>query len=333
MGKAFLYGIGGGGPSLSLGSISISANGTYLPSAYNVDAFDRVDVSIPAGAAIFYPDDFSTYYYGDYECSTNAQLISDIRVLQSVMGIHDIQFASSIKRIAIPSRITGALTGALGTVSMPSVTAINVGYDARLFSTCSLIFSAPNLSLISGRAFFYVSFYEFYAPMLHDIRDASSDPVFSGCTFFNASFSKILYIGASCFSSAKVYPDIDLTETSSIGNYAFYNCGGITDIIMKSSVVGFGTSAFTYMSNLRYAELNASIIPNRLFMNASALIALRLTRSTVITLNGTSTFYGTPLSTSTFYGVYASIYVPQSLYSAYIISTNWVYYSNRFVSE
>lgn len=35
---------------------------------------------------------------------------------------------------------------------------------------------------------------------------------------------------------------------------------------------------------------------------------------------------------STITGQYGSIYVPSSLYSAYIISTNWTYYSSRFVS-
>ena len=54
----------------------------------------------------------------------------------------------------------------------------------------------------------------------------------------------------------------------------------------------------------------------------------------MIALQNINAFTSTPISnyTTSTGGVYGSIYVPESLYSSYIASTNWVTYSDRFVS-
>ena len=55
--------------------------------------------------------------------------------------------------------------------------------------------------------------------------------------------------------------------------------------------------------------------------------------SSLCSLLNTNAFNATPISTYTAStgGVYGSIYVPESLYDSYIVSTNWITYSSRFV--
>ena len=46
MAEAFLYGIGGGGPSTELSAVTLSSNGTYYPSQFSVDGFSEVTVNV-----------------------------------------------------------------------------------------------------------------------------------------------------------------------------------------------------------------------------------------------------------------------------------------------
>ena len=53
--------------------------------------------------------------------------------------------------------------------------------------------------------------------------------------------------------------------------------------------------------------------------------------SSVASLSSTA-FYYTPMSSIGYIGAYGSIFVPESLYSAYVRASGWSYYSNRIVS-
>ena len=50
------------------------------------------------------------------------------------------------------------------------------------------------------------------------------------------------------------------------------------------------------------------------------------------TLSNKNAFNNTPISVSTYTGDFGSIYVKASLFDAYKAATNWVTYSDRFVS-
>jgi hypothetical protein len=58
--------------------------------------------------------------------------------------------------------------------------------------------------------------------------------------------------------------------------------------------------------------------------------ALFITASSVPTLSA-SAFQSTPIVNSTFLSSFGSIYVPSSLYSAYISANNWSAFSARIV--
>ena len=68
--------------------------------------------------------------------------------------------------------------------------------------------------------------------------------------------------------------------------------------------------------------------------NCRKLLSLYLLASNVYSLVNINAFGSTPISTYTTYtdGVNGSIFVPASLYDAYISATNWATYADRFVS-
>ncbi len=58
-----------------------------------------------------------------------------------------------------------------------------------------------------------------------------------------------------------------------IGNYAFYNCENITEVILPESVTGLGTNVFSGCKSLKSVNLPETLeeIPTHLFYNCSAL--------------------------------------------------------------
>ena len=117
-------------------------------------------------------------------------------------------------------------------------------------------------------------------------------------------------IGDNAFQFCRSLVSISLPSATSIGSYAFQNCSRLASINLPSATT-IGMGAFT---------------------NCSALISINLFGSSVPYLQGVNAFTGTPISEFWIFGKYGSIYVPASLYSDYIASTNWAAYSSRFVS-
>ena len=106
-------------------------------------------------------------------------------------------------------------------------------------------------------------------------------------------------------------------KCSTIGSYAFQNCRLLTAAIFNNSSTAQGI-IYTYA-----------------FRSCYNLLSLYLLASTLYRLSVSSTtFISTPIAdyTTSTSGVYGSIFVPVSLYDAYISSTNWSYFSSRFVS-
>ena len=143
---------------------------------------------------------------------------------------------------------------------------------------------------------------------------------------------------------------------SMIGKYAFAHCDMLTTASFPVATT-IGSSAFAYCSSLATAsfpvvtKVNASafyacymlttasfpaatVIGNYAFRDCYHLTSLYLTGDTMAQLSSVNVFGSTPISnyTASTGGVYGSIFVPASLYDAYISAANWSYYSSRFVS-
>ena len=146
------------------------------------------------------------------------------------------------------------------------------------------------------------------------------------------NFDAATQIEASAFTGI-VVSQVSLGSCLSIGQAAFYDTA-IQELTLPVCAY-IGQSAFLSCRNLNTVYLGSYVrIVNYAFRYCYKLLSLYLLGSSVATLVNISAFQSTPISnyTTSTSGVYGSIYVPASLYNDYISATNWVTYSDRFVS-
>lgn len=151
----------------------------------------------------------------------------------------------------------------------------------------------------------------------------------SNLTLIN--FSNCSYIGSSAFRSCPNLTSADFSSCSYIGSYAFYECTNLT-LVNFPNCSYVGSCAFAYCGRLTSMGFpNCSYIENYAFSRCYRLLSLYLIGSSIPSLNDINAFDSTPISNYTTLtgGVYGSIYVPASLYSSYITTTNWSVYSSR----
>lgn len=112
------------------------------------------------------------------------------------------------------------------------------------------------------------------------------------------------------FSACTNLETASLPELSYVGAYAFSDCNKLTTLSLpKGNNIGGG--AFSKCFNLK---------------------SLYLMSTSVCKLQNSNAFTSTPIGGySTSAGTYGSIYVPASLVDTYKASTNWTYFSSRFV--
>lgn len=161
-----------------------------------------------------------------------------------------------------------------------------------------------------------------------------ADYAFYGCWQLSSmSFPKLTRIGAMAFYGITA-SNVTLPSCQSIGKSAFYDAA--IDTVNLPVCTYMSEQAFLSCHNLKTVYLGSQVnIPAYGFNACYRLLSLYLLCSSVITLANINAFSYTPLVsdyTSYTSGVNGSIYVPASLYNDYIAATNWVTYSDRFVS-
>ena len=142
------------------------------------------------------------------------------------------------------------------------------------------------------------------------------------------------YIGENAFYSCRSLSTVSLPMASRIESYAFYSCANLSTVSlpMASRIESYD---FAYCTSLTTISLPmASYIGSFAFRNCSNLVSLYLMSTSRCSIPYSNVFNATPIAgyTTSTGGVYGSIYVPASLYSSYLASTNWAYFSSRFVS-
>jgi hypothetical protein len=291
--------------------ISITSNGTY--SAPLGHAYSPVTVSVPT----FTPTGtLSITENGTYNVEAFAQAevmvggggggkeseiidktISGEYVNGEVMRIGDYAFQSC-------SNLT--------TVSFPQASSIGsyAFYDCVKLTTISF----PQASYIGIYAF-----YDCLSLTAVSFPQASyiGNYAFASCVNLTTiSFPHVSYIGYSVFNNCFNLTTVSLPHVVYIGSYAFASCYSLSTVIFSNTSTIQGT-IYTYA--FRYCYHLTSLY----------LLASKLYRLSV----SSTTFQSTPISnyTTSTGGVHGSIFVRQSLYDAYISSTNWSYFSSRFV--
>lgn len=153
-----------------------------------------------------------------------------------------------------------------------------------------------------------------------------------------ASFPNATYIGGSAFYSCRSLTTFNAPNVSSIIKDAFCHCEKLkTASFPNVSIIR--NNAFSCCYNLDTIILGNSNAPKTdmysgAFNCCYNLLSLYLLAPSLCWIQNINAFLSTPISdrTTSTGGVYGSIFVPESLYSTYIASTNWSVYSNRFVS-
>jgi len=199
----------------------------------------------------------------------------------------------------------------LTTASFPQASFIGCGAFQNCYDLTTASF--PQASTIGASAF----------QNCYDLTTASfpqastiGSYAFQKCSnLTTASFPQASTIGASAFISCMTLTTASFPQANHIGSYAFSSCNRLTTIVFDNSSTTQG------------------IIHTYAFRECYALISLYLLASIPYKLSLSTAFSSTPISNYTILtdGIYGSIFVRQSLYNTYIASTNWSYFSSRFV--
>lgn len=256
-------------------------------------------------------------------------------------SLSSFQFSNAI-RIYGSAFYSANLTGEL---NLPS--AVLIGSYAFAYTLITTV-SAPQISMngasptgelygVDSYAFYSCSLLSsVYIPSLPTVAAA----LFYGCSALpSVSFPRAPTIGSSAFRGCFELQTVYCPSCSYIGPYAFASCSKLQSVSFPRLSVTLGSYAFNSCTSLSWALIGGSAtgritLSSYAFSGCSRLSSLYILCSSVASLVNVNVFSMTPISTYTTYtgGVRGSIFVPESLYSTYIASTNWVTYSSRFAS-
>ena len=297
--------------TMTVDPISITSNGTY--SAQSGHAYSPVTVSVPT----FTPTGtLSITENGTYNVEAFAQ--AEVMVSGGGGGKENEIIDRTISGEYVNGEVTSIGDFAfydcskLTAVSFPQASYIGSSAFASCHSLTTVSF--PQASTIGSSAFAYCS------------------------KLTTASFPQVSYIGGSAFTYCSKLTTASFPQASTIGGYAFAYCFNLTTASFPQASY-IGGSAFRLCYSLTTAifsntSTTQGTIYTYAFRDCYHLTSLYLLASVLYRLSASTTFMSTPISnyTASTGGVYGSIFVRQSLYDAYISSTNWSYYSSRFVS-
>ena len=159
-----------------------------------------------------------------------------------------------------------------------------------------------------------------------DNEDAIIERTISG-SYYNANVS---VVGSNAFYGCKSLTTISFPSATSIGSYAFAYCSRLTTISFPSAT-SIGSYAFVSCSRLTTISFpSATSIGNSAFANCKSLASAYFLGSSVPYLGGFA-FNATPMSASSWIGTWGSIFVRESLLSAFQTAANWGTWSDRMV--
>jgi hypothetical protein len=117
------------------------------------------------------------------------------------------------------------------------------------------------------------------------------------------------------------------TGVTSIGDYAFYNCSGLSSVVIPDSVTSIGDYAFYNCSGLSSVVIPDSVtsIGGYAFYSCTGMGAYHLKPTTPPTLSSTNAFTNIPSD--------CIIYVPKGCLEAYQTATNWSTYADYMQEE
>ncbi len=147
------------------------------------------------------------------------------------------------------------------------------------------------------------------------------------------SFPECRTIGYSAFASCTALSRACLPACTYVSSYAFAYCAALSEVSLPrcAAIASYAFSACSALGSISLPAVSA--IAEYAFYRCSRLSQLWLMGPSRAQLDGrANALMYTPMSQSSYLGYFGSIYVPASLYDAYISAPNWSLYSSRFVS-
>lgn len=267
-----------------------------------------------------------------YNVTNYATAIVDVPEPLYMQKYNDPNNLSTFIDSSISSISYGALAFTQGLLSVSFPEAVTIG--AYAFAYCLKLesYSFPKLTTIGNYAFQYCSsLTALTSTTLPSLSGTVGSYAFRGCQNISVvDLPNITSVGVQAFSGCSRIKTVNLPNLTYVHSGAFSYCVLCTDYnLPKAKTIGI--YAFYSNSSLATISLPAcTTISSYIFRSCNKLRSLYLMGSSIPTLNANGLLYS-PFSTSVG-GVYASIYVPSTMYDSYIAATNWTKYKNRFVS-
>lgn len=231
--------------------------------------------------------------------------------------------------------------------------------STQAFDNCQKLPISISNNLISGTLAPYVfrSCYSLTYVSLGNVSSTNSGPFWNCNLLEELHMSGCTNLSTQAFYSCKKLSIVDLPNlttlagdkhfafcslpyidfpilTTTATSQAFSNCSYASYArLPKVGAIASGTFSNCYELQSAYFE-GTGAINSQAFANNRKLLSLYLLGSTMRTLQNVNVFGGGPISNVTSYvgDIHGSIFVPSSLYASYIAATNWITYSDRFVS-
>lgn len=271
----------------------------------------------------------------------------------NAIGTYDVASYASVRIGAMNDLFADVIQRTLsGSIILPaSVSTIATGFSAQ---SNILAVTGENVETLQAYAFYYcTSLREVSFPACSELGMSA----FNSCSsLLSASFPHCSGpIPSMAFAGCRLLTTAYFPAANLVASYAFQNCYELTDVNVDSCVrieitafsncsklseiklpvcQSIGNSAFQSCPSLQtvYAP-SVSYVGFSTFMRCFHLVSVYFTGSSVASLGNIAAFSSTPISnyTASTGGVVGSIFVRQSLLSAWRTSTNWATYSSRFV--
>lgn len=281
------------GSSAVLVSKTISQNGYYNPSTDNADGYSGVTVNVQGG--ITPTGSIQISQNGVYDVTDKASAIVNVPA-SGVYGEKTISENGEYNPLDdgydAYSRVTVNVSG---------------GSDDRVKKIAEGTLSALIDSAITFvRASGFQSFYSLVTVSLPACENLYSNALYN-CTALS---------------------DVNLPICKTLLNYAFYSAGRLTSIFLPECLT-VGNYCFANCVNLTTVSLpKCTSLYSSAFRSCSKLVSAYFLGSSVPQMYAINVFQNTPIS-GTGSG---KIYVPESLYSDYIIANYWSSYASHIVS-
>lgn len=346
--------------------LSVTSNGTYTASSGT--AYSPVAVNVSGGGATSFIENLNTFSsYTDSEasriadyvfamCSINLTTVSFASCLE--IGRHAFSSCQKLSSVYFPECQTIGYGAFAGCASLASSYFPKCSYVSEYaFRGCRNMLTASFPSCVSVDGYAFCDCYSLQTISFPICTTISGITAFGSCRSLSyADFPSCTAIGSLAFASCSGLTSVSFPLCSYIYRSAFYGCtkiqamsfpicktieswafGGCSSLTTISLPIceNIGSSAFYSCYEIQTMSFpSCTTIGSAAFTRCRKLIELRLEGSSVAKLEYSTAFSSTPIAgyTTSTGGVYGSIYVPSSLYSIYISSTNWIYFSSRFVS-